>query len=865
MSDPLESLSPGEEPDAGLQAQVEEALLRFLAARRADPGVDLATFAADQPLPLRERLLAMAPEFEVLQHDLAPLAGDPDILRALRDPEASADLSLFVPGLGEPPKPALDLEALRESILGESGAEGRYQVLGPVAAGGMGLVYRVWDRRLRRVLAMKVMRPPGEARQGDPSAEAALTRFHAEAVVTARLDHPAILPVHDVGLDDERRVFFTMKLVKGRRNLLRVFELVARGEEGWTLTRAVAAILRVCEAVAYAHSKGVVHLDIKPANIMVGQFGETYLLDWGLARRLPGAAGGAPASAPAAADSGSAGGAPVEPEPSDFVELDGVLLSRDGRIVGTPPYMSPEQARGDLCHVDERSDVYSLGALLYHLLTGRVPHLEPGEDVPALVVLMRARARSPARIHELNPRAQPGLVEIAERAMARDPAGRFPSASEMARALERHLDDTSEAREEARLQAQRAGKINELLVRMLTSADPRLAQGKDVTVTELLDQFSQRIEEGLAGTPMDEAALRRTLGNVYKELGRLVPAQLHLERALALYEELLGADHPEALGTGTDLAVLHYKRGDLARAESLLGGILAAQVARLGDRHLDTLRTLVVLAEVIRRTRVRLREAEGHLRRVVSTRESIFGRGHVDTLTARNRLAMVLFDISRSNGETEALLREAVTGLREARGETFPDTLSACNDLAGVLQYRGALEEAEVLLRTCLRGQRFVLGPLHPETIMSQANLGWLLHRRGQLEEAESMLSAACELQRVHVSETSPDLLVYRNNLAKTIQKRGRLAEACALFRDTLRAAGELLADPNWHAGRIRFNLGMCLWDLRDLASAQGELTTALRVLDLTLGPDHAFTKECREALERLKAELEGEAGHGAT
>ena len=155
----------------------------------------------------------------------------------------------------------------------------------------MGTILRVWDGDLRRNLAMKVMHgrgvgssSPGEGAGGAVDQER-LGRFLEEAQITGQLDHPGVVPVHDLGIDSKGRCYFTMRFVRGRE-LKEVFDLAREHKEGWTRTKVLGAILKVCEAMAYAHSKGVVHRDLKPANVMVGRFGETYVMDWGLARVL---------------------------------------------------------------------------------------------------------------------------------------------------------------------------------------------------------------------------------------------------------------------------------------------------------------------------------------------------------------------------------------------------------------------------------------------------------------------------------------------------------------------------------------------------------------------------------------------------
>jgi serine/threonine protein kinase/tetratricopeptide (TPR) repeat protein len=874
-----------EPPDDSDKSPAERWFLRYRALARVERVTGFEAFLSDEvPEDLRDEVREIKQSFDDLVRLIGHEPDDVDVTAVLDegiDPGPTQTFDGVGAGGGDDNGKGLD--ELLGDLASDAEFRERYRIEQKIGRGGGGDILRVWDRRLKRILAMKVMRRIEKRAdvQDDDEQEREqrnLLRFRAEALVTAQLDHPGILPVHDIGLDEAGLVFFTMKYVRGRRNLKRIFDMVARAQEGWTVNRAVGSILRVCEAVAYGHSKNVMHRDIKPANIMVGEYGETYLLDWGLARRLDesdvsGAlkgfvddlAGEAQLGTPGSADPGS--GEPLEPD--DVLQIADWLFTRDGKIMGTPPYMSPEQARGEVAQVGERSDVYSLGALMYHLLTDRPPYCEKGERPIPLTVLFRVRTGGLTPVAEFAPDAPPGLVEICEKAMAREPVGRFASASDMARALEDYLEDISEAREEARLQAQRANKINELLVQMLASADPRSAQGEDVTVLQILEQFSQRIEEGLIPTPLDEAALRRTIGNVFRELGEHATARRHLERALELYDQILGFKHRETLAAATDLAVLMRvmarDRDGLRESEHLLGQIRAVQDETIGEGHLDTLRTLLVLSETVRRLRQGgLEEVRDLLLQVVEGRRRQLGDEHVETLTAMNRLAMVLWDIDRADPEAERLLRQAVEGLRRTQGDRFPETLSAMTDLAGVLQQTDRLEEAEDLLRRSLDGQRVVLGEFHPETVMSLANLGWLLTKRGQLHESEAILRRVVELQRRSLGEESPDLLVYRNNLAKTIRLQGRPREALEILEDVLDVASRLQVEehddePSWHVGRFRHNLAGCLLDLGELPRAHGEYATALEELRVALGPHHAVTQESFRAVVALERRMTAE------
>ncbi len=315
----------------------------------------------------------------------------------------------------------------------------RYERIDRVAQGGMGTIYRVRDVDLHRELAMKVLRTSdAEDTPRGSTASLRLARFVEEAQVTGQLDHPGIVPVHELGLDAQGRVYFTMKLVRGR-TLREVLELARDGREGWTTTRVVGVLLRVCEAMAYAHDKRVIHRDLKPSNLMVGRFGEVFVMDWGLARVL---------------DRPDPRDLRIR-EPDDDTATQPVLSDRresgddshsplytmDGDVFGTPAYMPPEQARGDVARIGTAADVYAVGAILYHLLAACMPYGTPGVRVDNVAVWRAVKDRPPVPLKEIAPRAQEELVAICERAMRRDPLARHASMEELAGSLRAYLEN----------------------------------------------------------------------------------------------------------------------------------------------------------------------------------------------------------------------------------------------------------------------------------------------------------------------------------------------------------------------------------------------------------------------------------------
>ncbi|MCA8979944.1 MAG: protein kinase, partial [Planctomycetes bacterium] len=421
-----------------------EAFLEYLRRCEVQETLEFESFLSGQAEGLHAPLRQLREEFErvsALLERLAPAASFSDHVRAR---------------YGDSVDPGIDLSGDRTTDSTSSSGSGggvetlarlsregqvagaRYDRRREIARGGMGKIIEVWDGDLRRSLAMKVIL--GRKRVGAAESEVddrRLSRFLEEAQITSQLDHPGIVPVHELGIDASGRVYFTMQLVEGR-DLRAIFELASAEREGWTRTRVVSVLIRVCEAMAYAHSKGVVHRDLKPANIMVGRFGETYVMDWGLAKVL-----GRPEPTEHDRDDESR----VRTDRSDSSSDDdgGALRTIDGDIVGTPAYMSPEQARGHMDRICAQSDVYSLGAMLYELLAGQMPYEPLGDKAPAHVILEAVRNGPPWALHKLDPDLPSELVAICEKAMARDIEDRYADMMDLAEDLRAYIENRTVA------------------------------------------------------------------------------------------------------------------------------------------------------------------------------------------------------------------------------------------------------------------------------------------------------------------------------------------------------------------------------------------------------------------------------------
>ena len=295
-------------------------------------------------------------------------------------------------------------------------SDDKYMMVGEIGRGGMGIILNALDTDIRREVAMKVM-------SGDHAIPREhIERFVEEVQVQGQLEHPHICPVHELGMDSNGRIYFTMKMVKGsslaeevkkaRKNSLQ--------PDARTLTGTLNTFLKICDGIAYAHSKGVIHRDLKPANIMVGDFGEVYVMDWGLAKIL-------------GRDDERRRGLVI----TDRTEEADTMKTMDGSVIGTPAYMPPEQAAGNVDGMDERSDIYSLGALLYELLTLESPFT----GASPWDIIQKVRQEVPAPPSERAPRRDipPELDAVVMKCMAKDINERYQSINELKHDIELYL------------------------------------------------------------------------------------------------------------------------------------------------------------------------------------------------------------------------------------------------------------------------------------------------------------------------------------------------------------------------------------------------------------------------------------------
>jgi serine/threonine protein kinase len=659
---------------------------------------------------------------------------------------------------------------------GGPGSLGPYIDLTPHARGGLGEVFRGADPALHRTVAVKRLQ---DRLADNPDSR---RRFLLEAEITARLEHPGVVPVYGLFEESGKRPGYAMRFVQGPTLWEAIRTYYAGPPDPVAFRRLLQAYLRVCQTIAYAHSRGIIHRDLKPQNVMLGKFGETLVVDWGLAKVV---------------------GRPEEVKAVPTAE-ETLAPARDsgsetamGSALGTPAYMSPEQAAGRLDVINHASDVYGLGAVLYTLLTG----VSPLEASTWPEMQQRIQRGDFARPRQVQPGVPKPLEAICLQAMALEPAHRYPSAQALATDVEHWLAGEPVAayrepilarsrrwmrqhrtlmtstvvllltalaaaamgllllrqknqqvlaeRNAARQAADEAEAVNAFLTNdLLGQADPSLnSRDKKVTVEEVLAKAATKIDGNpkFAERPLIEATLRLTMGKTYHKLGNLPQAEAHLRRAMELRREHLPPESPKALAAQEVFAdFLNLGPGRFAEAEPLARQTWEARARVLGPDDRDTLDSLDTYASALKGLG-QIPAATLRQRECLAARRRVLGLDHPDTLTSMNNLAVTLSDQGEW-AEAATLYRE-VLGHRDRDRDPEEYLKPVCN-LASSLYYQGELEEAERMLREHVQWSRRRFGAEHPFTDRVQDFLVRVCIERGKVEEGVSLAREVVAFRR---------------------------------------------------------------------------------------------------------------------
>jgi tetratricopeptide (TPR) repeat protein/tRNA A-37 threonylcarbamoyl transferase component Bud32 len=714
------------------------------------------------------------------------------------------------------------------------------------AQGGLGEVLEAHQVELDRLVALKRVRP-------DKSHDAARRRFLREAAITAALQHPGIVSIYGLGQDDDGP-FYTMPFVRGRtlQEAIQEFHsndqtIVGEGRRSLELRRLLQHFIAVCNAVAYAHDQGVVHRDLKPANIMLGPYGETLVMDWGLAKRI------GPKGAGADADDASPSPSPG-PSPEDITGL--------GGVVGTLLYMSPEQAAAQ--PTGPASDLYSLGVILYAILIGKPPY-EADLDKSQLSKVIREAAVVPPRRRD--PRLPRPLEAICLKALAARPDDRYPSVNDLAKDLERWLADepvsawrepiltwawrwghrhrrsvlaavlvllailggvagttwgliraeraSAEAerdRQTAELKDKLAAQLTDYLVRTFQSADPVGLEAagfktagerfEEQTLRRILDRGSEVVRESLHGQPLAQASLLDSLGNAYRNLGDWDRARDLLEEAHHLRREHLGEDAADTIVSLQALAHLARDRGDYGDAEWLYREVISRREKSQPSDPLLQAQTKAYLGwmtcyrpwstEGPQFDKARLAEAEQILLDVLKVRESHLPEDHRDIGYTLAALASIKLGQPDQKLSAIGYARRALAVFRQSDQDESIGNAMAELIIADGHRQAGRFDQAEALYLKVLGPARRHLGGRHPLVVFQIGNLAGLYRQQGDLIKAEATIREFIELVRPIGAYRSQAFVVDAIvQYGDEVRQRRSAAEAEPLYREALLYARE--------------------------------------------------------------------------
>ncbi|MBU0637972.1 MAG: serine/threonine-protein kinase [Planctomycetes bacterium] len=757
-----------------------------------------------------------------------------------------------------------------------------YEELRELRRGGQGIVYEATQRSTRRRVAIKVLL------DGLWAQETQRRRFEREIDLIATLRHPNIVQLYDSGVTDSDNPYYVMEFIAGvgldeyarcGPNTTSPAPATARAETTrpaqpgvFDVRQTLHLFARICDAINYAHQRGVIHRDIKPSNIRVDPEGQPHVLDFGLAKSVPGPLG---------------------------VEA-GAEMSLTGEFMGSLPWASPEQTEGLPDKIDIRTDVYSLGVVLYQLLTGRFPYTVVAGLREVLDSIHTAEPPPPSRYRaEIDDETD----TIVLKCLAKQPARRYQSAGELARDIRHYLagepieakrDSASyvlrkqlqryrlpvaaaaafvlivtagfvtsltfwrqavRQRDEAQHEAAVSTAVTAFLEQILGVSDPygyRWADksARELSVADALAEASKCIETAFADQPDVEVAARTTLGRTFLHLGQLPDAATHLVQAVELGRRVLGEEHPTTLAAMFHLAEMHRDRGEFSEAVRLYRHALSIRRRDLGSEHADTLACLRNLALTLTRNGD-FAEAEPLYHEALEMSRRVLGEKHFDTLTTLSYWALQLTLLERVT-EAEQANREVYAGYRELLGDEHPLTLLLQNCMADMLRRQGKYDEGIALARDALAKHRRVQGDKHPDTLILINNLGLFLRECGQLEEAEVLAREALAGYEVQYGAQNPETLILSNNLAETLRDQGRLAEAETLFEQLEQTAAQALKPEHWLLWKFRAAHGLCLMRMQRFDEAEALLTECHAAWAEILGAEQVRTVTVADHLVEL-------------
>ncbi len=753
----------------------------------------------------------------------------------------------------------------------------RYKLLQQIGEGGFGVVYMADQTEpVRRKVALKIVKLGMDTKQ-------VIGRFEAERQALALMDHPNIAKVLDAGTTATGRPYFVMELVKG-------LPITKYCDHTHVDTGGRLELFQlVCHAVQHAHQKGVIHRDLKPSNILVT------LHD----------------------------GRPV-PKVIDFVVAkatdhrltEKTLFTELQQMIGTPEYMAPEQAELSGLDVDTRADIYSLGVLLYELLTGTKPFdlstlaakgygailrtirevdpPKPSTRVSTMGDELQAVAHSRATKPSLLGRLMRGDLDwIVMKALEKDRTRRYETANGLAMDIGRYLCDepvlatppavTYRVRKyvrrhrfgvvaallivvalvgglvatllgwmQARAEARRAEAIQTFLLDMVAAADPNLDNGPNYTVRQLLDDFDRRMESQLATQPDVEATVRTAMGRAFVNLGLYERANAHLDRALEIGGPALGPEHEVLADALRSKGCVLDERGDFHGAERFARDALEMRRRLHGPAHREVAMDMLSLAQVLE-DRASHDEAEALLREALAIQRRILGDRHEDVARALTMLGHVRGQLGDYDGAFR--LYEEARATYAALGGEHRGIGEILTYICRIHTTRGDFAAAERAAREAVRVTRASVGDANPLAIEALRELGETLQREQRFDEAEAALGKALELSRAVYGDRHVRTARVLGQLGAAMNEKGRYDEALGFLREAEPVLRELVPG-GVDLAVIVNSLGLSYEALADHERALRCFEEALDLDRRNFGEDHPETATVLGNLGQVKWQL---------
>jgi len=725
-----------------------------------------------------------------------------------------------------------------------------YEVIDKLGEAGQGQVWRALHLGTHLEVALKV------PRVGLSSSRKALARFEREVEVAARLRHPNIARIHDSGVH-QGLYYYTMDLIKG-------VNLDQYVRQAHLSRREILKLMRIiCQAVQYAHQNGVIHRDLKPSNIVVAEDGRPFIVDFGLAKSL--------------------------------LEDDlNITVSTNGEAAGTPAYMSPEQAAGRLDEIDTRTDVYSLGVMLFALLTGEYPHDLTGSRGEVLRRIAEDEVRRPRK---LDPKLDKDLEALLLKSLENAPDRRYESTGEMARDIDNYLDgapliagpqsglyqvrkfvrrhkslvgsifivltvslvgtiiSTIFAIGQARARAEAQAVSDFLRHSVLESLDSYRVGGRQITIRSVLDAAAESLnEKKLERWPLAEAEIRATLGFAYWSLGLYEQAASHDERALEIRRAHLDTRDTLLQSIIETLGWVYFDQNRFEEAETLFVEAVEANLqVEDEDNWWDAPISMNMLASLYY-VQGRFQEANEYALKALQIVRNRMGEKSGALVSNLHTLAWG-YSLQGCYEKAERLYSRALDITNRLRNETDWHTLTVMHHFGELCWKLGRYDKAEQLLTKVLNSGRDAWDEQHPERLKIMVSLGWLYHSQGEYEKAEDVLSKTLKVAQRVLGDAHTTTALCMHGLGTVYLSQGQYDQAEPLLTNAWKILCSILSVENWASLSVKNTLGKLYTAQGHYAKAEELYLETIEAQCRKLGDDHPDTLESKNDLALLYKE----------